>query len=582
MSAALYRLFHPTHTKPIPEGAQIFTRKGARFARFKRGKATIEAPLVETKTGLKCQFESKTWHICYTDAAGDRQREMGFTDREATEELARKIVTGIRAELRGESSPMQRQRERPLSEHVNEFAAHLKRKELTPEHVHKTVQSVRAIVEGADFQTIADMRLEAVEQWLDDAREGLHDEAAEPMHGTAKTYQEIAQAFGVSVDAVNKWKQAGAPIVCRKRNSLEAIQKWRASRRTDRGGIAIQTRNHYAKAIKEFSRWLSRTNKTGQDPLAYLSFMNPSTDRRHDRRAISDNDFLQLVQAAMTGPTVETLPGEDRAMLYILAAWTGYRRKELASLTRRSFDLDGPEPFVTILACYSKNKRTDTTPLHPIVVERLREWLASKPELKPTDPIFPLRTPGGHWRKTALMMREDLKRAGIPYQDEDGLFADFHANRHTFISNLGRAGVPLATAQKLARHSDPKLTANVYTHLGLTDKAKAIESLPAPPMTPPAGSEQQALRATGTDDDSPADPTDGKRLRASCATACPEGARTGTAGQSKKQQDPPERPTQVLTDSRLVAGCRGGSQVHPTGLEPVTFGSVDRCSIQLS
>jgi site-specific recombinase XerD len=44
------------------------------------------------------------------------------------------------------------------------------------------------------------------------------------------------------------------------------------------------------------------------------------------------------------------------------------------------------------------------------------------------------------------------------------LFADFHANRHTFISNLGRAGVPLATAQKLARHADPKLTANVYCH----------------------------------------------------------------------------------------------------------------------
>ena len=57
------------------------------------------------------------------------------------------------------------------------------------------------------------------------------------------------------------------------------------------------------------------------------------------------------------------------------------------------------------------------------------------------------------------MMREDLTQAGMPYQDEDGLFADFHANRHTFISNLGRAGVPLATAQKLARHSDPKLTA---------------------------------------------------------------------------------------------------------------------------
>ena len=29
----------------------------------------------------------------------------------------------------------------------------------------------------------------------------------------------------------------------------------------------------------------------------------------------------------------------------------------------------------------------------------------------------------------------------LTYQNEDGLFADFHANRHTFVSNLGKAGV---------------------------------------------------------------------------------------------------------------------------------------------
>lgn len=59
------------------------------------------------------------------------------------------------------------------------------------------------------------------------------------------------------------------------------------------------------------------------------------------------------------------------------------------------------------------------------------------------------------------MMRADLERAGLSYQDDNGAFADFHANRHTFMTNLGRTGVPLTTAQKLARHSDPKLTASV-------------------------------------------------------------------------------------------------------------------------
>ena len=74
-----------------------------------------------------------------------------------------------------------------------------------------------------------------------------------------------------------------------------------------------------------------------------------------------------------------------------------------------------------------------------------------------------------------------IERAGLPYVDEAGLYADFHSHRHAFISNLGKAGVPLATAQKLARHSDPKLTSNTYTHLAVLDKAAAVESLPGLP-----------------------------------------------------------------------------------------------------
>ena len=177
---------------------------------------------------------------------------------------------------------------------------------------------------------------------------------------------------------------------------------------------------------------------------------------------------------------------------------------------------------MTIDAAYAKGKRTDTIPLHLVVVERLRAWLATRGELRPEQPLFSLRTQGGGLRRTSRMMALDLaaaratwlkearddqerserERSGfLTYLDESGLVADFHANRHTFISNLGRAGVSLTTAQKLARHSDPKLTANVYTHLGVSDRAAAIGSLPAPPSTlaPDRQPDRQVLAATGTD-----------------------------------------------------------------------------------
>jgi len=83
------------------------------------------------------------------------------------------------------------------------------------------------------------------------------------------------------------------------------------------------------------------------------------------------------------------------------------------------------------------------------------------------------------------MMRLDLANANVDYEDTNKRVADFHALRHTFISNLARAGVHPRSAQALARHSTIDLTMNVYTHVNLRDLASGVESLP--PMTGPGG-----------------------------------------------------------------------------------------------
>ncbi|MGL4422908.1 MAG: tyrosine-type recombinase/integrase, partial [Gemmataceae bacterium] len=76
----------------------------------------------------------------------------------------------------------------------------------------------------------------------------------------------------------------------------------------------------------------------------------------------------------------------------------------------------------------------------------------------------------GTWadaHRAAEMLRGDLEAAGIAYATEgpDGPeYADFHALRHTYITNLRANGVDLRTAQDLARHSTPTLTAR-YSHV---------------------------------------------------------------------------------------------------------------------
>jgi len=270
-----------------------------------------------------------------------------------------------------------------------------------------------------------------------------------------------------------------------------------------RHGLSAQTHNHYLRSAKQFARWLVRDGRTPTDPLAHLSRANVQTDRRHNRRALSAEEFSRLVDAAGAGKNIQGVSGRDRAMLYVLAAWTGFRRKEIGSLTVRSLRLHDDPPTATIEACNSKHRRRDTQVLHPGLVRRLEAWLATK-KVKRNEPLFRLytRIGGGIPRGTGQMMRRDLATARkkwikeaptkeekarrldsdfLCYCNHDGLYADFHSLRHLFMTNLARAGVSPAMARTLARHANIRLTLGIYTHVELHDQTAAIESLPAPP-----------------------------------------------------------------------------------------------------
>jgi integrase len=53
----------------------------------------------------------------------------------------------------------------------------------------------------------------------------------------------------------------------------------------------------------------------------------------------------------------------------------------------------------------------------------------------------------------------------------------FHDLRHTTATLLLNEGVPLATVQRILRHSDPELTAETYGHLDLEDMRRGLDRL---------------------------------------------------------------------------------------------------------
>jgi integrase len=329
------------------------------------------------------------------------------------------------------ADPFEQHSRRPLSEHLEDYGRFLEGKGDSAKHVSQTVSRVQSVLDGCNFNFIADLNASRVVQCLADLR------------------------------------------------------------RTGRG---ISTSNGYLTAIKGLSRWLMRDGRACQDPLAHLSRLNADSDIRRERRPL-DNAELQTLLSA-TGASMRTfrgLTGTDRRMLYALAMTTGLRVSELASLKPSNFDLAAlGSPTVTVEAGYAKNKKEANQPLPRDVAIALRVYLAAR---QTDQPVWP-----GTWReKSAKMLRQDMAAARtgwisaaandaerkrreesdfLAYRDRCGRVIDFHGLRHSFITLLERSGVSPKRAQELARHSDIRLTMNVYTHPELCDLAAAANSLP--------------------------------------------------------------------------------------------------------
>jgi integrase len=277
----------------------------------------------------------------------------------------------------------------------------------------------------------------------------------------------------------------------------------------DKAGISAQTFNFYMQAVKQFCRWMVQEGRASQSPLLHLKGLNVKTDRRHDRRALPHNELLRLLDTTREAATRVGVTGAERAMLYRVAAETGLRAGELRSLTRASFNLDSDEPTVTVTAAYSKNRKESVLPLRPSTTAALKDHFANKlpaalafPMPKPNMLVRVLRTDleaaRAAWLKEArnpAELEEREKKSNLKYRDDAGRVFDFHAFRHTFISNLAAGGVHPKTAQQLARHSTITLTMDRYSHTFRGQLSSALDVLPD--LSSP---QEQPLRPTGTTD----------------------------------------------------------------------------------
>ena len=456
------------YSAAIPEGAERVRTKVKRK----------EYPAVKTKAGTfrlnKAGTRMRVPSPCWYGRVDGKDVKL-FENREASKsrllELLAKHERGQTPLVVGDASRA------PLAGHLEDWREHLSAKESTPKHVRHFVESVRRVIEACGFGKPTDLDLDAVRRHLSDLKRGRAP-AQLPDGKDEFTRAELSGLLGIKLQSVSALvSRHKLPAIGRTSARLfpRATAEQLCALRSK--GASPKTVRDYIAALRSFARWLVDDDRLGKNPFAKLKPGKAPTGERHKRRPLTRAELQRLLATTRaSGRISRKMSGEDRFWLYVIATCTGFRARELWSLTPRSFALNAVRPVVHLRAEHSKNGKGAEQPLPAVILGELRDYLATKP---PPCPVWP-----GTWIVGPVeMLRPDLAAAGIPYVVEGPggvpLFADMHSMRHTFIRMLDLAGTSLKEAMQLARHSDPKLTMAVYGQAGAEDLAAKVNAVGA-------------------------------------------------------------------------------------------------------
>lgn len=412
-----------TFTQAVPTGAEPVTVKGrGPCVRWKgRNRVWQVGELIPGKPG-RCRVESAKWYVTYFDPAAGRERTApGYADRAATEALMAQLVrTAARIDA-GLLPPEAAKPKLPLADLLDRWHRHVRHGGASAEGAKRQRGHARAVLDGIRAAKVSDLTPSAVLEWVEGQRE------SGGRQGT---------------------------------------------------GISAGTAANYIGAAKSFTRWCCLVERC--EPVDHLSGLQKSrpapADLVHVRRALPPDQLDRLLAAARdSAEDVYGLTGAERHALYLTACSTGLRAVELSRLKPDHFDLDAGT-VTNHQPAKTRTRAADVLPLPPDLVEVLRPLLAAAPKNRTVWPNRGAKSQAW-WLVGARLVRADLAAAGIPERDADGRVFDFHSLRGQFGTDLDRAGVSLARAQKLMRHSTPDLTARYYTHPDKDELAAEVAKL---------------------------------------------------------------------------------------------------------
>jgi len=396
------------------------------------------------KGAIKKRIKSKKWYAIWRN--GKRRMSVPLAiDKQASLAMLAKLIRDQEYEAAGLINPYAKFLDKPILEHLEDYLYALQEEGVTSFYIHEKGRILKNIFRDLSIKSFKDITVEKMDFYLRNLKRKSKMKSNVPLAPNTKLVHRN------SVIGFANWLKRKGRI---ENNQLVNITVPKGKPLRVRRALSITEIQKLLIATKERPKKEGMVNKGGKMPDGL-----PKSKIRIWNAILKPETIQHLVNL-----------GEERALIYKTAIFTGLRKGELKALKVCYLDYESkPFPSIRLSGEFTKNGKAALISLVPSLAAELKDFIIKHKKNK-NEYIFNVP------EKIHTIFKRDLEAAGIPYKSDDGRYADFHALRTSANTMLGCMDIPIKIRQLFMRHSDIRLTVGTYDDASLYVLSPIVEA----------------------------------------------------------------------------------------------------------